>query len=150
MWLPWQEVSWTCLFSLYTVCALILQCVGVNITQRTPERHHGLHIDPACLALLNEWMNECMNTSSCNQQWLAAQQPLLEPPVQLTLASFHHKTNHAPPPLAKLVKTPIRVNPPDFSLCGAYGSSTGRRAWINFYRRNYIYSELALSGLRPI
>jgi hypothetical protein len=91
--------AWTCLFSLYTVCTLILRRVGVNMTQKTPERRHRSHIDPACHALLNEWMNERMNTSSWNQQWLAAQQPLLEPPLQLTLASFHHKTNHAPPPL---------------------------------------------------
>ncbi len=43
-----------------------------------------------------------------------------------------------PPPLAKLVKTLIRVNPPDFSLCGAYGSSTWRRAWTNLQTKLHI------------
>ncbi len=57
------------------------------------------------------------------------------------VASFHHNQILAPrpSPLAKLIKTPIRVNPLAFSLCGAYRSSTADGlGYMN--RRNY--SEL--------
>jgi hypothetical protein len=54
------------------------------------------------------------------------------------VASFHHTQILAPrpSPLAKLTKTPIRVNPLAFSLCGAYRSSTADELG-NMNRRKY-------------
>jgi hypothetical protein len=57
------------------------------------------------------------------------------------VASFHHNQimAHRPSPLAKLIKTPIRVNPLAFSLCGAYRSSTADGLG---YMNGRNYSEL--------
>ncbi len=49
---------------------------------------------------------------------LTAQQPLLEQPVQPTLASFQSQNKYDPSPPTKLIKTPVRVTPLAFGVCG--------------------------------
>jgi hypothetical protein len=53
------------------------------------------------------------------------------------VASFHHNQIVAPrpSPLAKLIKTPIRVNPLAFSLCGVYSSMADELGYMN--RKTY-------------
>jgi hypothetical protein len=57
--------------------------------------------------------------------------------MQHALTCFKHKTNYGPSSLAKIIKTPIRVNLSTFVLCGVCSNSAVDELEY-IYRRDYL------------